>query len=283
MQNKKTQSLHILSHKLSDRVFEEVELTELKIYAGISPGQEYIKLSFFRERLNDAYKFNQFVENYIEERRLYKIISKFIYKDYVLPRFFIPNDKKGFEFEKRIGEKIIRHKECKLIIAITISEFEQKLITKNYCSRWTNSIKTLSPRIGQLEKLETLDLSCNNLRELPDEIAKLKQLKSINLSDNLFSEIPKVLLKLDNLTHINLQFNPLKEILDTNLFSEKFTTFKNELNEQKNQAIENQDFEKAASIRDKLMDLDILITEDYYFDYSSMFREIEAMIGNEKE
>jgi Leucine-rich repeat (LRR) protein len=41
--------------------------------------------------------------------------------------------------------------------------------------------------VGQLSKLEVLDLSNNQLTGLPNELANLKKLKTLNLSGNAYS------------------------------------------------------------------------------------------------
>ena len=43
--------------------------------------------------------------------------------------------------------------------------------------------------IGQLEKLEVLDLSNNNLTGLPNELGNLKNLRVLNLAGNKYSEM----------------------------------------------------------------------------------------------
>ena len=110
MQNKKTHSLHILSNKLTDKVFKDVELRELKIYAGTVPGQEYIKLSAFESELDNPSMFKEFVETCIEERSLFKFISKFTYNNHQTLNPYLPPNEEGFEIEKQVGIKIIRHK-----------------------------------------------------------------------------------------------------------------------------------------------------------------------------
>ena len=42
--------------------------------------------------------------------------------------------------------------------------------------------------IGQLQKLETLDLSYNQLTGLPNELGNLKNLKTLNLAGNAYSQ-----------------------------------------------------------------------------------------------
>ncbi len=42
--------------------------------------------------------------------------------------------------------------------------------------------------VGQLQNLQTLDLSYNQLTGLPNELANLKNLKTLNLAGNQYSE-----------------------------------------------------------------------------------------------
>jgi hypothetical protein len=65
----------------------------------------------------------------------------------------------------------------------------------------------IPPSIRLLEKLQNLNLSCNNLTELPESLTELKHLKSLDLSWNEFKVLPTLLKRLKSIDKINFQNN----------------------------------------------------------------------------
>ena len=61
------------------------------------------------------------------------------------------------------------------------------------------SLKNLPPEIGNLKKLEDLNLSGNNIAILPDEIGELACLKKLLLDGNKLKTLPKTIQQLTNL------------------------------------------------------------------------------------
>ncbi|TFF90808.1 MAG: leucine-rich repeat domain-containing protein [Promethearchaeota archaeon] len=71
-------------------------------------------------------------------------------------------------------------------------------------------IREVPESIGQLKKLEHLDLSFGYISNLPGSIVQLKKLNSINLSWNNLTLIPKVIESLLFVDQINLSHNEIK-------------------------------------------------------------------------
>ncbi len=72
-----------------------------------------------------------------------------------------------------------------------------------------NKINTVSPKIGMLNKLESLNLNGNEIEKLPKEIQNLSSLVSISLSSNKMTEIPSFIFEMTNLTDLSFAKNEL--------------------------------------------------------------------------
>ncbi|MDJ0516045.1 MAG: COR domain-containing protein, partial [Trichodesmium sp. MO_231.B1] len=73
-----------------------------------------------------------------------------------------------------------------------------------------NQLKNLPESIGNLTKLEHLDLTGNQLKNLPESIGNLTKLEHLDLSFNELTSLPKSITKLTNLTGLYLTGNPLE-------------------------------------------------------------------------
>eukprot|EP00164_Ancoracysta_twista_P013220 GFYU01021033.1.p1 GENE.GFYU01021033.1~~GFYU01021033.1.p1 ORF type:complete len:383 (-),score=89.02 GFYU01021033.1:85-1233(-) len=71
-------------------------------------------------------------------------------------------------------------------------------------------IRELSPSIGSLESLVTIDLSGNKMKLLPPRLCELVNLQSLNVADNCLSKIPDTLGLLRQLKELNVSGNTLK-------------------------------------------------------------------------
>ena len=71
-----------------------------------------------------------------------------------------------------------------------------------------NIMKTLSPGIVNLIRLEKLEVHRNQLEELPADISQLKSLVSLNLEYNNLLSISEELSDMPNLHDLNLRNNP---------------------------------------------------------------------------
>lgn len=74
-------------------------------------------------------------------------------------------------------------------------------------STYYNEIESIPEEIGQLIRLEYLDLNRNRLRSLPDSIGKLENLRELNLVENPLVSIPPSIGNLANLTKLYLSDN----------------------------------------------------------------------------
>lgn len=77
---------------------------------------------------------------------------------------------------------------------------------------WGRKMGTLSPQIGKLTYLATLDVAYNELTELPPEIADLHYLQGFYANGNRFTEFPTQILLLPILTRLDLSENRITEI-----------------------------------------------------------------------
>ena len=72
--------------------------------------------------------------------------------------------------------------------------------------------------IGQLTKLQTLDLDSNHLSDVPAEIGQLRNLRELDLYRNQLKEVPAAIGHLTNLQKLYLSGNQLSEV-PADLFS----------------------------------------------------------------
>ena len=70
----------------------------------------------------------------------------------------------------------------------------------------------LPDSIGELKKLETLNLTANSLSSLPEGIINLKALKTVNLSQNSLQTFPLFLCQLTHLDFADLSDNKIEEL-----------------------------------------------------------------------
>ena len=77
-----------------------------------------------------------------------------------------------------------------------------------------NSIRRVSPAIGDLAHLEILVLTGNLIEQLPDSIGNLTSLAELDLGDNRLVRIPDTVVHMTNLKTINLRQNRLTRLPD---------------------------------------------------------------------
>jgi hypothetical protein len=77
-----------------------------------------------------------------------------------------------------------------------------------------NSFKEIPEVVGDLIKLESLDVQYCQISVVPDWINKLKNLVELDLSNNLITDLPVSLLKLEHLPFVSLNKNPLNSELN---------------------------------------------------------------------
>ena len=70
----------------------------------------------------------------------------------------------------------------------------------------------LPDSIGDLKKLETLNLAANGLSSLPEGIINLKAIKTVNLSQNSLQTFPLFLCQLTHLDFADLSDNKIEEL-----------------------------------------------------------------------
>ncbi|RWW49792.1 hypothetical protein BHE74_00044003 [Ensete ventricosum] len=80
-------------------------------------------------------------------------------------------------------------------------------------------LKYLPPEIGNLKKLEELDLSFNKLKSLPDDIAMLGCLKSLKLANNKLVDVPSRISSMSSLEKLDLSNNRLTSLTHLRLDS----------------------------------------------------------------
>jgi len=74
------------------------------------------------------------------------------------------------------------------------------------------SLTHLPPEIGQLQNLQTLNLSLNELTHLPPEIGQLQNLQTLNLSLYSLTHLPPEIGQLQNLQTLNLSLSSLTHL-----------------------------------------------------------------------
>ena len=70
----------------------------------------------------------------------------------------------------------------------------------------------ITPRIGKLANLVSLDMSHNQLEEVPKEMGDLRNLVHLNLSNNELQAIPSVIFLLAKLETLDVSDNKIKAI-----------------------------------------------------------------------
>lgn len=73
-------------------------------------------------------------------------------------------------------------------------------------------VVVLPEEIGELKKMENLNLEGNSLASLPDSCVNLKALKNVNLSSNKLPSFPLFLCQLTLLDSVDLSSNSLSEL-----------------------------------------------------------------------
>eukprot|EP00833_Pecoramyces_ruminatium_P004206 jgi/Orpsp1_1/1178238/evm.model.c7180000064537.1 len=76
------------------------------------------------------------------------------------------------------------------------------------------SIKGISSKIGNLKKLQELDLNGSEIYEIPDKFMNLVNLTKLNLNFCNISKIPKFFGNFKKLTELDLRFNQITELPD---------------------------------------------------------------------
>ncbi|MBD3192918.1 MAG: NACHT domain-containing protein [Candidatus Heimdallarchaeota archaeon] len=87
----------------------------------------------------------------------------------------------------------------------TITTTEKLSLSRNY-------LQKLPYKIGELEKLQILDLSSNSPEFLPWSMKDLKKLQALNLAENYFQEVPVEIYTLPNLHELYLRENDLASL-----------------------------------------------------------------------
>ncbi|GLU18811.1 hypothetical protein SLE2022_350900 [Rubroshorea leprosula] len=78
-----------------------------------------------------------------------------------------------------------------------------------------NKLRSIPDSIGQLSKLEWMSLSGNQLRSIPDSIGQLSKLEWMSLSGNQLRSIPDSIGQLSKLESMDLFMNQLRSIPDS--------------------------------------------------------------------
>lgn len=133
--------------------------------------------------------------------------------------------KKDLETQKIITSQVIKHW-VKFVNTISIDSTKVELMNsplltdpdffvllKNFNVEILeisgSSIGSLTPEIGALTSLVSLDLSSNSITDLPSTIGSLSKLESLILENNLIKELPPELTELNNLKELILTDNKL--------------------------------------------------------------------------
>lgn len=76
-------------------------------------------------------------------------------------------------------------------------------------------IERLPPSIGDLDRLQLLDVQSNRLRELPHEIGRLGELRELRAQQNEITDLPSSLSQLTRLRGVHLSRNALTTLPDS--------------------------------------------------------------------
>ena len=98
------------------------------------------------------------------------------------------------------------------ICELTKKDWRTILGLKELFLRNNNNLSSLLAEIGNLQKLECLDLYNNNLTTLPAEIGNLQGLKRLYLYNNNLTSLPAEIGKLQGLRELNLRNNNLSSL-----------------------------------------------------------------------
>ena len=274
-------SVNIWTKQYSEKIFEDTEITHLKITGVDLQIEGRVDLQFFKSVLKDDTAIKKLIKIYPEYFELAQEVTIILAKinNHNYPKkigFPELADEETIEgLEKEVALKMPLIIKYKNFLSEIIINFENKLLKIGYpCFRY-GSLKKLSPKISQLKNLEELDLSYNCLNNLPEEIAELKHLKSINLSYNCFTDIPKVLLKFKNIRYINMKENPLKGI------PPEFESLKIQLENEKNSIVSEkkkfakiQAFRMAKQMRELEKKTGFFISSKHFFNYLPLLAEL---------
>ncbi len=77
-----------------------------------------------------------------------------------------------------------------------------------------NLKESVPEEIGQLVKLESLNLSDNLISNVPNSVTQLKSLKQLNLSKNKLNKIPPGVCQINQLDHVDISNNLIEVIAD---------------------------------------------------------------------
>ena len=77
---------------------------------------------------------------------------------------------------------------------------------------WRSELTEVQENIGELKKLQVLNLSGNSLNKLPDSIGHLINLKELYLDCISLKTLPNTISKLHNLEVLSLSDNPFSEL-----------------------------------------------------------------------
>jgi hypothetical protein len=72
-----------------------------------------------------------------------------------------------------------------------------------------NQLRFLPDEIGELRRLESLNVSDNQLSTVPQTLSRLRRLKSLYLHGNVLRTLPVEIVKLKRLAELSLRGNPL--------------------------------------------------------------------------
>ncbi|WP_244247582.1 DUF4132 domain-containing protein [Leptospira yasudae] len=111
----------------------------------------------------------------------------------------------------------------------------------------------ISNAIGNLAKLEELNLCSNGLSDLPKELGNLKNLTELELNFNVFQKIPECVFEMENLEVLQMIYCPIREIPKDFVKLETLSRLELEGHEIKNVPEEILD-EGVESIREFLSD-----------------------------
>ncbi len=107
-----------------------------------------------------------------------------------------------------VTELIISGNKTPLYIPDNIINYRnlKRLILSN------NLITEINPAIGELQKLENLDLSENQIQNIPEQLFRLQNLVELSLHTNQIVNISPQIINLKKLRHLDLSYNDIETI-----------------------------------------------------------------------